>query len=347
MTDQRFSLRPFTYSIAALMVLLVVLGAVYIRGTATTQWLTHTLRVKNDIQQLVGALQNSDTGYRGYLLTGNTTYLQPYNRGRNAYGAISSRLDSLVRDNPLQVQQLRLVDSLAAHKFAEMAGAIALAEAGQRATAVTSIQENSGKHYMDELRRVIDEMDAEETQLLVTRQKEHSFWRNLTFGILFLTILNVLYSMYRLYNRVKPLIEELVEAKTMLNNVNVNLSESLYKLKKALHEKDEATAARELALTAEAKAHQAKQAAVDAEAEAVRAREALAERNADLHQKLQVETERNYELTRLTAVELADTAKALDEELQRLYAGGRKDAPNSHALDLARELIVGVKKIIE
>ena len=41
----------------------------------------HTLEVKNSLAQLLSTLQDAETGQRGFLLTGDDAFLQPYVRG--------------------------------------------------------------------------------------------------------------------------------------------------------------------------------------------------------------------------------------------------------------------------
>ena len=47
-----------------------------------------------------------ETGMRGYVITGNLDYLAPYNDGLEKWRINYTKLDNLIRDNPVQVQNL-------------------------------------------------------------------------------------------------------------------------------------------------------------------------------------------------------------------------------------------------
>ncbi|SFE04932.1 methyl-accepting chemotaxis protein [Paracidovorax konjaci] len=67
---------------------------------------THTYRVLDGAQQMLLAMVNMETGARGYLLSGETAFLGPWNEGREAYAAAWKELRTLTSDNPAQQRRL-------------------------------------------------------------------------------------------------------------------------------------------------------------------------------------------------------------------------------------------------
>jgi len=52
------------------------------------------------------AMVDQETGVRGYLITGDERFLEPYHRGGNAYTGAIQKLRDLTSDNPAQQSRL-------------------------------------------------------------------------------------------------------------------------------------------------------------------------------------------------------------------------------------------------
>ncbi|MGP0022364.1 MAG: CHASE3 domain-containing protein, partial [Streptosporangiaceae bacterium] len=120
----------------------------YERADLTTSEVTGA---SNDL--LVGLL-NAETGQRGYLLTANPVYLQPYHLALSTVPADQRRLGSLVPAVPGGRRYLAELKSLAAAKMAELAQTINLARAGDHAGALRLVDTGEGKRVMDDARGV-------------------------------------------------------------------------------------------------------------------------------------------------------------------------------------------------
>ena len=72
---------------------LIVVGATSYLSTRklldTSQWVSHTHQVLEKLEGVLSLLKDAETGQRGYLLTGEDHYLEPYNaRTRRAPQAV-------------------------------------------------------------------------------------------------------------------------------------------------------------------------------------------------------------------------------------------------------------------
>lgn len=104
------------------------------------------LRVNNRI-----TLSNvsAETGQRGYLLTGDLTYLTPYENAENTLADDLSLLKSLDKEDANKIDLLiYLVDE----KHKEMDSTIKAYKEGGFEPAVSIVRNNSGKYYMDQIR---------------------------------------------------------------------------------------------------------------------------------------------------------------------------------------------------
>ena len=164
--------QKYAASVAVASLILVV-GALSVRSARQAQhaahWVAHTHEVIGTLEGLLGHLRDVETGQRGYVITGAPRYLEPYEAGRQRVIDDLARVRRLTADNARQ--QARL-DSLAPVITARLAiAARVIAERRERGlgAAAAMVMSDSGKHLMDEVRRRIAALSAEEGALLRRR----------------------------------------------------------------------------------------------------------------------------------------------------------------------------------
>ncbi|MBF0187446.1 MAG: EAL domain-containing protein [Magnetococcales bacterium] len=165
------------------------------------QWVTHTHEVKITLGTILSTLQDTETGQRGYLLTGEDHYLEPYNWGLGKLPVIFNRLKSLTLDNPTQQNTLKEISPLIDAKLSELDETIQLRKAGNLEAALTVVSTDAGKEFMDKLRVLIQLMISEEARLLEERKSKLQFSEMLTLvisaGSLAMILLVVAFVSYR------------------------------------------------------------------------------------------------------------------------------------------------------
>jgi CHASE3 domain sensor protein len=117
-----------------------------------------------DLLAVLKDLTDMETGQRGYLLTGDETYLQPYADAKGRIGTdfaslragLASRAD---REQSLESQ----LESLAQSKQAEIERAISLRQQGYRHRSFMLVDTNEGKGYMDEIRNIVSSLSSAES----------------------------------------------------------------------------------------------------------------------------------------------------------------------------------------
>jgi CHASE3 domain sensor protein len=158
------------------LILLIAIGSVaYIslsKLTSTSQWVTHTHEVLEHIAGVLGQLKDAETGQRGFVITGDETFLEPYQSGSVAVLALLKDLRKLTADNPSQQRRIDAAEPLVAAKLAELKQTIDLRRAGSIEETTKVVKGGAGKRYMDDLRKILDEMEGEERGLLLHRAEE-------------------------------------------------------------------------------------------------------------------------------------------------------------------------------
>jgi len=105
-----------------------------------------------------------ETGQRGYLLTGDPAYLQPYTDAKSRIGTDFVSLRAVLANWTQSEQALELqLEALAISKQAEMERSISLRQQGYRHRSFMLVDTDEGKHYMDEIRRIASSLSLEES----------------------------------------------------------------------------------------------------------------------------------------------------------------------------------------
>ena len=107
-----------------------------------------------------------------FLLTGADRYLDPYRLGVQEVDANLTNLRDLTTDNPSQQRRIEQLRQVTAAKLGELAETIELRRQKGQQAAVEVVISDRGKNAMDEIRRIISEMDNEENDLLRLRDRE-------------------------------------------------------------------------------------------------------------------------------------------------------------------------------
>jgi len=136
----------------------------------SANWVTHTHKVKEEISKSITALTDAETAQRGYLLTGEQQYLEPYTAAAKSIKQHIQAIRELTIDNPSQQARVSTLQAQITERVNKLAGAVDLRKQGGRASELTT-QMDQGQAAMDEVRRVADEMDAEENALLAQRDQ--------------------------------------------------------------------------------------------------------------------------------------------------------------------------------
>lgn len=132
-------------------------------------WVNHTWEVQYKVQRFFSELKQSESAGRAYLLTGDSTYLAEKKRFQAALPQYTSELKVLISDNPKQVANMNLLDSLAHVRLARLDSTIGLFRNGTPLP-VLQLRMAGGRRMMSTAEQVANNMFQEEWRLLARRQ---------------------------------------------------------------------------------------------------------------------------------------------------------------------------------
>ncbi len=218
--------RPLIALVVGFAVLaLTVLGSILLveQQQRSYGWVTHTLRVENQLTLILGRLGDAETGQRGFLLTGRQDYLEPYHAAVATLARDLDALDAMLVDNPREAAAARQLRAISEARETSIRRVLETYGRGDRDGAMDIIREGRGKRLMDQARIVVGDMKADEEQLLAKRSAEARRNSQLVIAALALSTLAVLVVGIIAFRDGRKRLHEAVTAKVALEAVNAQL----------------------------------------------------------------------------------------------------------------------------
>ena len=194
--------------------------------------LEHTqevLRMNNDV---LLDIVDMETGARGYLLTDNDIFLEPYKNGRASINTNLAKLAFLVCDNPNQMVRVK---SLKVASDARLVSVNMQIDANKMNVLNETDKEEiilNGKILTDKIRSIISEINTEELGLLSLRKKEIDKNRSssqfiflvlLVFIIFIFVLISIILKNQKIRNKE---LEAFTASKKLLSNYSLSLIEA-------------------------------------------------------------------------------------------------------------------------
>jgi signal transduction histidine kinase/CheY-like chemotaxis protein len=144
-----------------MLVILVLFFISTERQFTTAKWVEHTHEVIAKGHELTNLLVDMETGQRGFLITGNQLFLEPFHNAIKVWAAKVSDLKKLVADNPAQVTRIDNINALqqqwlaqaAMHEIAER-DRVNNADIASMSVIIGLIEAQTGKKIIDRIRAV-------------------------------------------------------------------------------------------------------------------------------------------------------------------------------------------------
>jgi signal transduction histidine kinase/CheY-like chemotaxis protein len=160
--------------------LLAVIASIIasVASSNADRWAAHSLMVRQASGHLFSLVQDAETGQRGFLLTGNDSYLEPFYTAQKEIPAAEATLRALTSDNPAQQSRVSNLYALVQLKLGELSRTIELAKGGKVEEAVERVKSNQGRDLMREVRTAVGEFDSDEMNLEKARNAKAALLRS-------------------------------------------------------------------------------------------------------------------------------------------------------------------------
>ena len=135
--------------------------------------------VLETIKNLQIAVRDAETGQRGYLLTGETPYLAPYETAVASIDEFQAELQKLKLADADQQERLRFLAPLLRHKLAELAQTVRLRRDSGLEAALAVVRTDAGRQDTIAIEKLLNGM-ASETEILLSRRMAMAAERSLS-----------------------------------------------------------------------------------------------------------------------------------------------------------------------
>ncbi|ALN73897.1 sensor histidine kinase [Aureimonas sp. AU20] len=172
---------PVTMVLAGVSaILLIVVASIAIWSSTMArggvEGLRDTSLVQSSALTFLSRLQDAETGQRGYILTGNSTFLEPYERSVGQVPADLERLKSATADDPEQARQVDHLGELLNAKIQELTRTVMLVRDDRRDDALALVSAAGGKAAMDDIRLVVRHILESEDEKQLEREAALASW---------------------------------------------------------------------------------------------------------------------------------------------------------------------------
>ncbi len=164
----------------------------------------HSYEVQLELERIISYIKDAETGYRGYMLYGDTTFLDSYSNSREKVNKAFFKLKDLTQDNQSQQKKLKELYHLIVLRYTYFNKNYEDKDLYKR------YYEANGKKVMDEIRSKVDEMISLENSLL--EKREYTFQDNVSYTplyallVIFITLLLIVLAYLKInsdFNRIQ------------------------------------------------------------------------------------------------------------------------------------------------
>ena len=148
----------------------IAMGLNLVRLRQSFVWVEHTNEVLRNFAVVERSLLEAESGERGYLLTGEGSYLDGYNRSRTEIPSLLEALGRLIADNPDQLQRLSALRGSIEARLAELKLVVELGPA-RAADALAILRTARSRQLMPQIEEQLGQMRRVELSLLDERQQ--------------------------------------------------------------------------------------------------------------------------------------------------------------------------------
>ncbi|MDR7073419.1 CHASE3 domain-containing protein [Fictibacillus barbaricus] len=175
----KFGIRPKIITGYIIIIICLIMAIIAVNNQLNTMQrernfiIEHDFAVRDLTNQIEKDLLQMETGQRGYIITGDRNYLEPYNDARTQWRKDYSNLNELLSDNPDQQKDIETINNNI-KRWVTVAGepSIALKEKGDTKGVLEFFRNDPGKAEVEQVKSQFDTFRNTEKALTEQRAKK-------------------------------------------------------------------------------------------------------------------------------------------------------------------------------
>ncbi|UKT63474.1 response regulator [Pedobacter mucosus] len=198
-----------------------------------TELVKHSDEVILNTEDVISYLKDAETGQRGFLLTGNKVFLQPYVGASDSADSLLKKIKIDTKDNPVQQKSIASLRNILLQRMKIIKSTIEIKSLGGQIDPIVLYQ---GKTYMDEARIIVKSMVKEERRLLEERTSElNKFISFAPILILVAAALAILITIF-FYRKVSIDFDERLKLQTEIEEKKLEMEKRIVAIKEIAHQ---------------------------------------------------------------------------------------------------------------
>lgn len=178
----------------------------------SSKWVNHTNEVIIGTESMISYVKDAETGQRGYIITLDPVFLEPYNKALEQSKTALANVKDLTVDNHIQQNNLTEAKALVEERFMQMERVIRSVRGDKKRTALDTLSRYNemirGKKIMDDLRIIVNRIKNEENRLLAVRTDElNKFISYTPVLVIFASLISILITIFS-YIKIKKDVDE-------------------------------------------------------------------------------------------------------------------------------------------
>lgn len=163
---------PLLAGVVLLIFVGVILSWVARGSQKQSETVFNVAEIQRTASRVYRSLLAAETGQRGFLLTGDEAYLEPYQVGRTAFPAAIEGLLAATKSRADQHADAVLLRDLGGRKLAELARTVEMQQNGKAGEALAVVKTDVGLDLMSQTRQTIDRIQDRAARLLAVEYEE-------------------------------------------------------------------------------------------------------------------------------------------------------------------------------
>lgn len=208
-----------------LLIASAVASSISIHNLLTSaEWVSHSNEVARKVESVLSVLKDAETGQRGFLLTGDERFLEPYRGAFELTHARIKEVRELTVDNPEQQIDCERLKAIAEQRLNYLAISIGKKLNGELLSDSLMLV---GRQYMQSARQLIDTMQQREEKILETRTENLNRIARITPGlVLIASILAIIITLISIFRVVRDY-DKRLELQLALQKKDLEISSRL------------------------------------------------------------------------------------------------------------------------
>src|SRR5580692_6928350 len=144
------------------LAILILVGVLSYRSMLQSdedrEWVTHSHQVLEKLDAVLANMLDIETGERGYIITGEGSYLEPYKEALDRVHQNLKDVRELTVDNSVQRRALDRLEPIISEKLGTAQDQIEIRTQVGLVSGVESVRAGLGKKFMNQIREQLAEM---------------------------------------------------------------------------------------------------------------------------------------------------------------------------------------------